>query len=92
MHEENTGWQLGQGLFSVQSIELMQLAFPKHACICERQLVQAHDSYALRAVMMQRSIGCPMKPLGGQYQNADAQALPHLFALNEQPHVPLLQV
>jgi hypothetical protein len=33
-----------------------------------------------------------MKPSGGQYQNADAQALPHLFALNEQPHVPLLQV
>lgn len=32
-----------------------------------------------------------MNPSGGQYQKAEAQALPHLFALNWQPHVPLLQ-
>jgi len=32
-----------------------------------------------------------MKVSGGQYQKADAQALPHLFALNWQAQVPLLQ-
>ena len=31
-----------------------------------------------------------MKPSAGQYQNAEAQASPHLFAVGAHPHVPLL--
>jgi hypothetical protein len=31
-----------------------------------------------------------MKPSGGQYQNSDAHAFPHLLAMNAQPHFPPL--
>lgn len=44
VHELNTGVQVGQGLFSVQSIELMQVGLVKHACTSARQVLQAHAS------------------------------------------------